>query len=97
MYLPSRDKLGTCNDFPIVSSDHFPAVKLNRSSLCASTVKEVRIRPSEDKRGANMPMLPGKVESCLVRRSTFCMLYSLGSPANWPYWAKSSELPSGDH
>src|SRR6266849_8996929 len=98
MYLPSRDKLGYCNAFPVVSSDHFPALKSKRSSLCASTLKEERIRPSEDRRGANMPMLPGKVESCLVRRSTFCMLYLLGSPPpNCGYWAKSSELPSGDH
>src|ERR1700745_3308914 len=98
MYLLSGDKLGFCNDFPVVSSDHFPAVKSKRSTLCASTVREERIRPSEDKRGANMPMLSGKVESCLVRRSTFCMLNLLGSPPpNCEYWAKSSELPSGDH
>src|ERR1700739_2977749 len=98
MNLPSFDKLGYCNNFPVVSSDQRPAVKSKRSSLCASTVKEQRIRPSDDKRGAHIPVLPGKVESCLVRRSTFCMLYLLGSPPpNCGYWAKSSELPSGDH
>src|SRR6266436_58490 len=98
MYFPSLDTLGYCNHFPVVSSDHFPAVKSKTSSLCRSTVKADRIRPSEDKRGAHMPMLSGKVESCLLRRSTFCMLYLLGSPPpNCPYWAKNSELPSGDH
>src|SRR2546422_4336005 len=98
MYLPSRDKLGYPNAFPVVSSDHFPALKSKKSSLCPSTVKEERIRPSQDKRGANMAVLSGKVESCLVLRSTFCIVNLLGSPPpNCGYWAKSSELPLGDH
>src|SRR6266852_7353292 len=98
MYFPFRDKLGYCSDFPVVSSNHFPAAKSKSISLRASTVKAVRTRPSEDKRGAVMPTLPGRVESCLLRRSTFCMLDLRGSPPpNCPYWAKSSELPSGDH
>jgi hypothetical protein len=49
MYFPFRDKLGYCSDFPVVSSNHFPAVKSKSISLRASTVKAVRTRPSEDK------------------------------------------------